>query len=83
MASVRTLKKNVNFVLGDIISEVIWIGNNSEAGEQIVQEAFVAYDDLLARINAKNVENKKAHFSKINEDFKNVANQLVEKVNAL
>lgn len=83
MASVRTLKKNVNFVLGDIISEVIWIGNNSEAGEKIVQEAFVAYDDLLARINTKKVENKKAHFSKINEDFKNVANQLVEQVNAL
>lgn len=83
MASVRNLKKNVNFVLGDIISEVIWIGNNSEAGEHIVQEAFVAYDELIARINTKNVENKKSHFSKINQDFKNVANQLVEKVNAL
>jgi predicted negative regulator of RcsB-dependent stress response len=83
MASVRTLKKNVNYVLGDIISEVIWIGNNSEAGEQIVQEAFVAYDELISRINAKDVENKKSHFSKINEDFKNIANQLVDKVNAL
>ncbi|UYW01586.1 hypothetical protein K5I29_01265 [Flavobacterium agricola] len=83
MASVRNLKKNVNYVLGDIISEVIWIGNNSEEGEKIVQEAFVAYDDLIARINAKQVENKKAHFSKINEDFKKIANQLVDKVNAL
>ena len=83
MASVRNLKKNVNYVLGDIISEVIWIGNNAEAGEQIVQEAFVAYDNLISRINEKNVQNKKLHFSKINEDFKNIANQLVEKVNAL
>lgn len=83
MASVRTLKKNVNYVLGDIISEVIWIGNNSEAGEQIVQEAFVAYDELISRINTKKVENKKSHFSKINADFKNVANQLVDKLNEL
>ena len=83
MASVRNLKKNVNFVLGDIITEVIWIGNNSEAGEQIVQEAISAYDNLITRINAKNVENKKQHFSQITNDFKNVANQLVDKVNAL
>nr|WP_317631167.1 hypothetical protein [uncultured Flavobacterium sp.] len=83
MASVRNLKKNVNFVLGDIITEVIWIGNNAEAGEEIVQETITAYDDLITRINAKNVENKKSHFAKINADFKNVANQLVEKVNAL
>jgi len=83
MASVRNLKKNVNYVLGDIISEVIWIGNNSEVGEQIVQESIVAYDELITRINEKNIENKKLHFSQINKDFKNIANQLVDKVNAL
>jgi hypothetical protein len=34
-------------------------------------------------VNAKNVENKKAHFKQINADLEQTANQLVEKINAL
>jgi hypothetical protein len=38
---------------------------------------------LIEKVNAKKVENKKAHFKQINEDLEQTANQLVEKINAL
>jgi hypothetical protein len=34
-------------------------------------------------VNAKKVENKKAHFKQINVELEQTANQLVEKINAL
>lgn len=88
MASVRNLKKDINFVLGDII-EAVYINElatgaqPTEAGEAIINEAIAAFDDLVKDVNAKNVENKKAHFKQINAKLETVAGQLVEKLNAL
>lgn len=88
MASVRNLKKDINFVLGDII-EAVYItelakgGKASDASEAIVTEAIAVFDDLVKDVNAKNVENKKAHFKQINQKLEESAKQLVGKLNAL
>ncbi|HNP33680.1 MAG TPA: hypothetical protein PKN96_10335 [Flavobacterium sp.] len=88
MPSVRNLKKDINFVLGDII-EAVYIyemttsGKPSDKTNAIVDEAISSFDALIAKVNAKNVENKKAHFKQINADLEQTANQLVEKINAL
>ncbi len=88
MANVRTLKKDLNFVFGDII-EAVYIntiaagGKATEAGEAIIDEAITTFDALIKEINAKGVENKKAHFAAINKKFEETATQLVEKINAL
>ncbi len=88
MASVRNLKKDINFVLGDIIEAVyIWemttIGKPSEKSEALVDEAISVFDGLIKKLNQKNVENKKAHFSQINKELEESAKMLVDKVNAL
>lgn len=88
MASVRNLKKDINFVLGDIIEAVyIWemttIGKPSEKSEALVDEAISVFDGLIKKLNQKNVENKKAHFSQINKELEESAKALVDKVNAL
>lgn len=88
MANVRNLKKDINYVLGDIIEAVyIWemstTGKPTEASEALIDEAIVAFDSLIAKVNAKNVENKKAHFKQINVELEQTANQLVAKINAL
>ncbi|KQS48586.1 MULTISPECIES: hypothetical protein [Flavobacterium] len=88
MANVRNLKKDINYVLGDIIEAVyIWemstTGKPTEASEALIDEAIVAFDSLIAKVNAKNVENKKAHFKQINAELEQTANQLVAKINAL
>lgn len=88
MANVRNLKKDINFVLGDIIEAVyIWemstAGKPTEASEAIIDEAIAKFDILIERVNDKSAENKKAHFKAIYSDLEETANQLVEKINVL
>ena len=88
MANVKNLKKDINFVLGDIIEavyiyEMTTTGKPSEHTNAIIDEAIASFDALITKVNAKNVENKKAHFKQINVDLEQTANQLVEKINAL
>lgn len=88
MASVRNLKKDVHYVLGDIIQaiyihEMTTTGGPTPETSALIEEALVAFDELIAKINAKNVENKKVHFKQVYKDLETTAEQLVEKVNAL
>ncbi len=88
MANVRNLKKDINFVLGDII-EAVYIhemttsGKPSEKTNALIDEAIAAFDSLIAKVNEKKVEDKKAHFKQIHSDLEKTATQLVEKINAL
>ncbi|MFL9843011.1 hypothetical protein [Flavobacterium rhizosphaerae] len=88
MASVKDLKKDINYVLGDIIeavylNEIAAGGKPTEKSQAIIDEAITTFDDLVKEVNAKNVENKKEHFRKINKKLEESASQLVEKLNAL
>ena len=88
MANVRDLKKDINFVIGDIIEavyirEMISNGKPSETSNAVIEDAIKTFDSLIARVNDKKVENKKAHFKQINKDLETAAIQLVEKVNGL
>jgi len=88
MASVRNLKKDINFVLGDIIEAVYLTElskgkNTGAAGEAIIDEAIAVFDGLMKDLNAKKVENKKEHFKQINKKLEETANQLIGKLNAL
>ena len=88
MANVKNLKKDINFVLGDIIEavylfEMSTTGNPTPETDALVDEAIAVFDTLITKVNAKNVENKKAHFKQINVELEQAANQLIEKINAL
>jgi len=88
MASIRDLKRDVNDVLGDIIDAVYIIeatnGNKvSKEGEKIIDDAITTFDDIIAKINQKKVENRKAHLKGIREELEKKASALVDKVNAL
>jgi hypothetical protein len=87
MASVRNLKKDVHYVLGDII-QAIYIHEMTTKGatpetNALLEKTFQAFDMLLEEINAKNIENKKVHFKGVYNKLENIANQLVDKINAL
>ncbi|MDI1318478.1 hypothetical protein [Flavobacterium sp.] len=88
MPSVKNLKKDINFVLGDIIEavyiyELTTTGKPSDQTNAVIDEAITSFDALISKVNEKNVENKKAHFKQINVELEQTANQLIEKINAL
>lgn len=88
MASVRQLKKDINNVLGDIIDAVtIWEMTTedkaSTKGDEIIENVFDTFDNLISKVNQKGVENKKSHFRAISEELETSARGLVDKINAL
>ncbi|WP_055437432.1 hypothetical protein [Lacinutrix algicola] len=88
MANKRDLKKDLNYVLGDIIEAVyVWEYSNSskdtKQSEAVIDDAIKVFDDLIARVNAKDVENKKAHFKAISSELETKGLELIERINKL
>jgi hypothetical protein len=88
MASVKNLKKDINYVMGDVIEECYtWELLNPEAdtkkSEAIIDQAIVEFDALIVKLNDKSVENKKAHFKSVQSDLINAAEGLLGKINKL
>ena len=86
MASIKNLKKDINYVLGDVIEyalDVSVLKNEPKKGDEIIDEAIETFDTLVAKVNAKGVENKKAHFNALNEELEAKAKGLVDKINQL
>ena len=88
MANKRTLKRDINNVFGDIIEAAYLhqIANPEEdkaKTEEIVDEAISDFDELIAKMNNRDVENKKQHFRNIQQELESRANVLIKKVNAL
>ena len=88
MGNVRDLKKDINYVLGDIIEAVyIWEYSNTDKdtkkSEAIIDEAIATFDDLITKVNDKSVDNKRSHFEAINKDVEDKGRALIEKINKL
>ncbi|RBW60412.1 MULTISPECIES: hypothetical protein [unclassified Tenacibaculum] len=88
MASIKNLKKDINYTLGDIIEECyVWELLNPKEdtakSEAIIDEAIATFDGLLDNVHAKNIENKKSHFKNISKDLEIKAKELIQKVNSL
>ena len=88
MANKRDLKKDINYVLGDIIEAVyIWELANTKKptkeSDAIIDDAIATFDELIARANARDVEDKKGHFKSINADLESKGRALIDRINKL
>lgn len=88
MPSIRDLKKDINFVLGDIIEAVyIWEAGSgkkeSEEGTVIIDKAIEVFDQLMDKVNQKDVGDRKAHFKDIRNELEAKATELVEQLNSM
>ncbi|NRB84675.1 MAG: hypothetical protein HRU49_13050 [Winogradskyella sp.] len=88
MANKRDLKKDINYVFGDIIEAVYyWELENSDKptkeSEAIIDEAIASFDELIGRVNDRSVEDKKAHFKSINTDLETKGRALIDRINKL
>ncbi len=88
MASIRDLKKDINYVLGDIIEAVSIVETangktDTKEGTQIIDSAIETFDSLIAKVNQRKVENRKAHLKQIREELGQKAEALVADLNKL
>ncbi|NKI27756.1 hypothetical protein HCG49_14395 [Arenibacter sp. 6A1] len=88
MASIKNLKKDINYVLGDIIEAVYLVEasankQNSTEGNAIVDEAIATFDDLIEKVNKKDVENRKAHLKVVKQELETKAGSLIEQLNKI
>lgn len=88
MANKRDLKKDINYVLGDIIEEVYgWElenpGKDTKKGEAIIDEAITSFDEFMVRANERKLENPSKHFKSLRGDLEKSAKSLLKKVNSL
>ena len=88
MANIRNLKKDINYVLGDIIEAVyIWEASNpkkdTKMSEAIIDEAIATFDSLIEKVNAKNIESQKDHFKIITAELETKGQAMIEKINKL
>ena len=88
MANRRTLKRDINYVFGDIIEaaylhQITHPDEDPAKSEAIVDEAISDFDELIGKMNQKDVENRKQHFKGIEKELEAKARDLVDKINAL
>lgn len=86
MASIKNVKKDINYVLGDVITytlDVASLKNKINEGNVIIDETIDVFDELIAKVNENNIEDSKKHFKEIKNELQIKANGLIEKANSL
>jgi hypothetical protein len=88
MANIRDLKKDINFVLGDIIDAVyVWEAINpkqsTKDGEAIIDDAIATFDTLIAKVNDRGVESRSKNLKAVRVELEEKANGLVARINKL
>lgn len=88
MASIRNLKKDINYVLGDILEAVdIWeLANpksDTKKSEAITEDVYSTFDDLMNKVNDKSVENRRAHLKAVSKELEDKGRALIERFNKL
>ncbi|CAM1365965.1 hypothetical protein [Tenacibaculum xiamenense] len=88
MASIKNLKKDINYTLGAIATICDdWQKKNPTedltASNAILDDAYDVYDDLLNKINSNDFESAKSHFKAISQELESKAVALLERANNL
>ena len=88
MASIRDLKKDINNVLGDIIEAVYIVEGSqqmegSKEGSAIIDKAIDTFDALIAKVNQKDVADRKAHLKEVRASLEKEATDLVGRLNKM
>lgn len=84
MSSIKQLKKDINNEIGDLIEDIyLWELSNPTAdlskSEKLIDEAILAFDDLIQQINSVKGDDVKAQFKKIQETKTKVIKDLLKK----
>ncbi|MCD7973412.1 MAG: hypothetical protein LUG18_12260 [Candidatus Azobacteroides sp.] len=92
MASKRMLKKSVNEITEELFMESLYYVLNApeeyaEQLETIISRLTITQEDFLKRINNPDGKDNptlvKKYYSKLKDDFQNIANEIIEQLNTI
>ena len=89
MSSIKRLKKDINYIFGDIIDEVnfkqlVKPEITDEQVEKLVDEVVANYESFYQKIHeGRKVANKKEYFKNLTAEINQAVNDLTKKIEAL
>ncbi len=88
MASKKNLKKNVNYIIGELFTEC-WVqykyvsGTNKEEAKNLMTKILTIHNDFISRISHPQPGNIKGFYQKFHSDFNKQVNELIEEIGKL
>lgn len=87
MASIKNFKKEISYVLGELIDAVtIWeitTGAERSKSEEVVENIISVYNGYIQKINDRQATRNSAYFQSLRKDLEKDLEILVEKINSL
>lgn len=88
MASIKQLKRDLNNAIGEVIEgtmihQMVNSKEDSSKTDELIDDSIAAFDELISKINIKEVEDRKKHLKKVNQDIDQQLGDLVERLNSL
>lgn len=87
MASRRELKKNVNYIAGELFAECLVSGMSEKAdkkkADEIMIRILVMQDEFISRLSHTEHGNVKGFYKKFRSDFNLKANEIIDAITDL
>ncbi len=88
MASKKNLKKNVNYIIGELFTECCvqykYVpGTNKEEAKNLMTRILAIHNDFVSRISHPQPGNIKGFYKKFHSDFNKQVNELIEEIGKL
>lgn len=88
MAKRRTLKKNVNYIAGELFAEclvnALYVpGTDKQKADQLMGKILETQDEFLSRISHTEPGNVKGFYKKFNEDFNAKVSEIIDELGKL
>ncbi len=88
MASRRNLKKDINYIIGDIFTECLIYkelvpGTDKEAADALIVDLLRIDNDFNARISHTEPGNAKKYYRTLVKDFQNQITEVIDKLTKL
>ena len=83
-----TSQRRILNVLGDIIEaamihQAAHPDQSNEESEKVIDDAITVFDELIAKVNDRNVENRSAHLKSVRKELEVKGDALIDRLNKL
>lgn len=88
MSNRKTLKKNVNYITGELFSECLINslcvpGTDKQKADKLMSEILKMQDEFISRISHTESGNVKGFYKKFNSDFNEKVDEIIDEMGKL